>query len=513
MQRNIQLTICLMLTALASCHASLFAKDGPEQKEPANRPATVLLITSNDLSDAWKPFASWKTRLGKSTRIVTVEEIDAQYEGDDIQQKIRVCCLESIEENGTRWVILGGDSRGGQSGGVPDRDTDHSGYFRYKDIPTDIYYISETDWDANQDGIYGEWPKDKEAVSYVNRKATIGRIPVRTSEDVVAYTEKIIEYESQYPEHRFAHNMVYVCPIRHAQPKLKTSQETLQPLWKSGKIERFYDGETPWDNKQPGDHDLSPENFVELINGKQTAKMHVHGHGYLPVWVLEGHKMVGKQHVDKLKNDKAYLAMTTVSCFTGQFDARQDPSITEAMIRKPNGGAVLIIAPAREGVPVFHNPRTDMRLMITQGKMDGTTITMTRFWKHALNGNLTAGEAFRAAKEEMIEDAKKSAGYHWVQCELNLLGDPTLDLRATDPRSPQLNIPETLSTGQHELTFKTGIPGATICLWKENECYVVVQADEKGIATTKCKWETPGKLLVTASGPSLNASLGEIAIE
>ena len=86
--------------------------------------------------------------------------------------------------------------------------------------------------------------------------------------------------------------------------------------------------------------------------------------------------------------------MTTVSCFTGHFDAVKDPSITESILRQPEAGAVIIIAPAREGVPIFHNPREDMRKMVTEGKMDGTTTLMTSFWKHALSKPVTAGRHF-----------------------------------------------------------------------------------------------------------------------
>ncbi|MHC5021590.1 MAG: hypothetical protein ACYTGX_16080, partial [Planctomycetota bacterium] len=43
----------------------------------------VLLITSAELAEAWKPFADWKTRLGKPTVIVSLDTIAGEYEGAD----------------------------------------------------------------------------------------------------------------------------------------------------------------------------------------------------------------------------------------------------------------------------------------------------------------------------------------------------------------------------------------------------------------------------------------------
>ena len=87
--------------------------------------AEVLIVTSGELAEAWQDFAIWKTKTGRPTKIITTDHIEEEFEGDDIQQKIRLCCLQHISDSGTRFVILGGDSEG-DGGQVPDRDTDHS---------------------------------------------------------------------------------------------------------------------------------------------------------------------------------------------------------------------------------------------------------------------------------------------------------------------------------------------------------------------------------------------------
>ena len=155
----------------------------------APSPATVLLITSPELAEAWKPFAAWKKQLGKPVRILTTRQIADRYEAPDLQEKIRRCVRNHTDHLGTRWIILGGDSEKDGRGVVPDRDTVHHTKFGdYDDIPADIYYLGKKDWDADNDGIYGEWEDDRESIDYPDGNVGLGRIPVRTAADVKAYT-------------------------------------------------------------------------------------------------------------------------------------------------------------------------------------------------------------------------------------------------------------------------------------------------------------------------------------
>jgi hypothetical protein len=499
-------------------------KKKPDEKEPAERPAeapqsavvgkaAVLLITGDDLAVAWRRFADWKTKNGKATKIVTVARIDKQYKGGSIQEKIRLCVREHIEKHDTRWVILGGDCEPGGKGVVPGGHlTVHSGE-RSGPIPTDIVYLSKTNWDADGDGRIGEWKDDREAITYPDGKVGLGRIPLRTARDVSAFTDKVISYESKYPTDGFAKQIIYTCTERGAYPKVRKSWDGfLSKVWKGGKMGRFFAAETPWDQAgRPGSYPLSAKNLSKLINDKTTGKMHIHGHGLLPLWVLEGSKFTTKD-AGKLTNEGAYPLMTTVSCFTGQYDGKADPSIVEAMVRCPKGGSVAVVAPIRTGKPHFHK-RSDFRLMVSEGKLDGTTQTMTRYWSNGLGGGLTTGQALMKAKAAMVPDALKTANFHLCICELNLLGDPTLDMRADTSRSPKLKCPGALAKGKQSVTVYTDAPGSTICLWKGTEVYAVATADAKGKSEFAVNLSSPGNLLVSVSGASLNSISKTIVVK
>lgn len=459
--------------------------------------ADLLVITNQELAPAWIKFANWKTATGRPTAVVTTEEIETQFEGDDLQAKIRECCLSYIKTMKTRWVVLGGDSNG-DGGVVPDRDTDHSEckMLPYDNIPTDLYYISETDWDANDDGKYGVFSDDMQEVSYVNPTATIGRIPVRSTEDVIAYTDKVIEYESKYPVGDFAKRMVFTCPVEEAYPKLETSMDAVAEAWPDGIISQFFANRTAWDDAEKGDHELSRNNWAEMINDRRASKIHIHGHGLLHCWVLEDHEMVKKDCVAELTNERAYPIITTVSCLTGQYDDKEDPSIVESMLRMPNAGAIAVLAPSREGVP-FMMEENDFVRMMYQGKMDGTTESYTKFWETALTGNFTIGEAFREVKIAMTDNARKNDGFHLCQCELNLLGDPSLAIHPAPPS----NFDGLKITCVDKLVKIRGPKNANVCVWDGKDDYQLAETNRFGFGKVKLKSDpSEYQIAVSAKG-------------
>jgi len=359
----------------------------PSQESTSPKPAPhqhakiALLITDKSLQAAWKPFVEWKKKRGIDVMVTTTQEIAAKTEGPDLQEKIRIFVQDNIAKNKISWLILGGDSLPNGKGLVPDRDTFHSNMWgENTDIPTDIYYLSPKNWDADGDGIYGESKDDRSAIAYPDGSVGLGRIPVRTSEDIAAYTDKVITWESNPPTGDYANSFVYTCTVGAAYAKVRKS----------------------WD-------DYVSKSW-NILQG----------------WVTENHKLFTAKNLANLRNGKHLPMITTVSCFTGHYDSKIDPSIVEAFLRKPNAGAIAIVAPCREGKPHFTDPQRDFPLMVEEGKLDGTTRTMTFFWSHGLENNLTAGEALMSAKVALSEEAEQSANLHMCLCELNLLGDPTL---------------------------------------------------------------------------------------
>ncbi len=471
--------------------------------------ATLLIITSNDLLDAWRPFATWKTQQGKATKLVSVREIAHSYEADSIQQKIRLCVRDHIDNHSTQWVLLGGDCVPG--GGVVPGGPTTTHEMEPAGIPTDLVYLSTTDWDADDDGTLGEWEDDREEISYPDDRVAIGRAPVRNAADVAAFTAKVRSYESSYPTDGFAERMLFTSADNRSALKVKKSWDNyISKNW-DGAAQRFFSDETPWDEAdKPGSFELNAENLAENINTRTSGKIHIHGHGELDHWILEQSAFRAK-HVDALDNEAAYPVITTVSCNTGEYDSNQDPSIVESMIRQPAAGSVVVLAPIRTGKMHFHDD-SDFELMMTEGKLDGTTMLLTQFWIHALKNKRSTGHALAAAKNALLDDAKKSSNFHLCLCEFNLLGDPTLPVHGNNPRTPTAEAPDHLPLGKTELTLRTDAPGATVCAWKELEVYQVVEADADGTVRLSFELKTPGALLLTVAGNGFNTTTKKIPV-
>ncbi len=394
-------------------------------------PTKTLLLSPDHLKAAWQNYALQRTAAGTPMHVVSLSEVAARYKGRDIQEKMRVCIRKHIDQVDVTAVILGGDSSP-DGGLIPDRDTYHKNMWgNDTDIPSDLYYISPGSWDADGDGVYGEWADDKEEISYPDGSISIGRIPVRSIEDVQSYGNKVTAYLASISIGQAVGELTFTCAVQSAYPKVyRSATEFIPSVWKDGKVNIFFNDMTSWDNgKGEGSFDLSPKNFVGKINEGLTNKWHIHGHGLTDQWVLEKDAEFSIPFVKALKNIDNLPVITTVSCFTGNFDDEEDPCISEAMLRSPIGGAIAIVAPSREGKPHFHDPEKEFPLMVKEGKLDGTTQTMTSFWMAGLGEGRLIGHALSAAKASLADDAKRSATYHQGLCELNLLGDPTLPVR------------------------------------------------------------------------------------
>ena len=150
--------------------------------------------------------------------------------------------------------------------------------------------------------------------------------------------------------------------------------------------------------------------------------------------------------------------------------------------------------------------------MILEGKMDGTTRLLTDFWTQALQKNLTTGQALAAAKANMAPEAAEHPGYHWCLCELNLLGDPTLDLRSQDPQTPELSIAKRVSAGKQEFIVKSDAAGADVCIWQGENIYQVAKTNTDGRAAFDIAPQA-GKLLVTISGVNLNTVTRDVKVK
>ena len=76
------LTLGIVLSAQAEEAGlkTLEDSDAAAASEAADR-ADLLMITNEELAPAWSKFANWKTATSRPTVVVTIEDIEEQFEG------------------------------------------------------------------------------------------------------------------------------------------------------------------------------------------------------------------------------------------------------------------------------------------------------------------------------------------------------------------------------------------------------------------------------------------------
>lgn len=111
-----------------------------------------IIITNNALKPTFQTLADWKTKKGVFTIIKTIEEIYANYQGTDIQEKIRNYIIESWGKWGHGlFFLLGGGNRIVPArmvmGDVYDCTNIENKNIQY---PADMYYATyKNNWNSN----------------------------------------------------------------------------------------------------------------------------------------------------------------------------------------------------------------------------------------------------------------------------------------------------------------------------------------------------------------------------
>lgn len=359
-----------------------------------------LIITDNVLSNAFQNLADYRaTEQGGSfnTRVVKISEIESHYEGDDVPMKIRNCIIDYYQNHGTTYVVLGGDDSR-----VPVRYTyAQVGGTKEWHMPTDLYYSDLTGtWKADGLDDFGI----EEANVDMSPEVIVGRIPVRTGNQLNDYLAKVEAFETDLTHSR--NSIILGGPAawcRYYGDKRPTDDVTgdghrgfrdrngyasdsemwLRRLYRDG-IKPFWDNVeseggrtihlatdaiTSWDAEDCGDTPLTGKNLQSWLNNTGYTHLMFSGHGYPQGWGLEGQDDNYYTEKNAAALEKLTPFVYTDACLTGAFDEdgikstgitvdtntedpytyTSEPCLGEAFLRNPNGGSLVHMGCSRYG--------------------------------------------------------------------------------------------------------------------------------------------------------------------
>ena len=393
-----------------------------------------LIVTNESLKDSFIPLLDWKKDKGLFAKIVTVEEIDSCYQGNDLPYKIKLYLHDLYERFGLQYVLLGGDDTivpvRGCYGEVSANDSEHIDY----EIPTDLYYScfnGNFSWRVNNNHLYGLPDANIDLMPQIY----ISRLPVRNHQEVTAATSKIISYEKK----PLFHNKMLLTGVKlfgycddtktfsDSDAKLCNMRaKSIDPYWQ-GSIDMFCDTYTDF----PGywDYDVTATNLQDRLETGYDF-VSVLTHGAVTHWKMEFKSNYSYSFAETLYN-LGHTIITTSACWTNAFDSNagwqaHDPCLGESFIRNENSGVVAYIGSSRYG----------WEYISSDGELGPSLEYESRLYKSLLNNKIkdkSLGSLVANAKYSLASRCKSNGAFRWLQFAINPMGDPEMQLYTTRP--------------------------------------------------------------------------------
>lgn len=427
------------------------------------------IITDSTLAPAFEPLIRWKKTKGLWATIITKEEIENTYSGATTQIKIKKCLRDLYQYNNLKFALLGGDDTiipTLNCYGIVNKTNDPSKKDKEREdfkIPTDLFYACFNDnfeWNADGDSIYGE---TTDSISMV-QDIYLTRIPIRTTDDVNAFIQKLLLYEISPTTNGWNHKMLmagtklwnyYPSGQSDAQVKGDYLFNTyIAPHW-DGERKVLFDTTTSFEDGE--NYNLTPYNLTEQI-GSGYHFIDLITHGSQTKWSMENGYYTSSNA--SLQNNAQPSIVTTMACLTNAFDnsdraGDNDPCLSEALIRNPNSGVVAYLGCSREG---WGNSNT------SKIQLGTSLLYESAFYYYLFDDEIKEknfGLITSLAKSSRRMWSYTDGSNRWVQFGLNPIGDPEMPIYTTTPMS---FTNDTIIFYKDSIVIDTGVDNCRICV-------------------------------------------------
>jgi len=452
-----------------------------------------VIITNQAFSSGFQEIADWKTKKGIPAKIVTTEWIDQNYNGVDLQEKIRKFITYAFHNWGTIWFLMGGDVEV-----VPVRfawishfnddqliECIPQGEF----IPTDWYYSClEGNWNADGDMTFGEadWNRSNNgtfvhagsAIDDVDLESDVfvGRVPVRDSLDLSHYKTKYFNYVKST-----TNNKRNILLFSANSGGLNSNQ---MDLYVVPKIPFTPDREYECINTYQS-FCATKQDVLNNINGSNNIDYHIicgYGHGFVTSFGA-CKDLIQKEEIENLTNTNTDQIIYNNHCLTMAFDK---DCIAKAYLNNVHGGVAYI-------------GNTRFGWSGDLSRLNGPFID-NLFNKRQYN----IGKALFNAKNKNINNSATDGTDRWNFFTHNLYGDPEMPIWTNNPQNLNVSVSPT-ATLLGEVTVAVTISNlpsgdtAMICVQKGEEGYARDFAPSNGSYYFQITPDTPGEITITVT--------------
>lgn len=424
---------------------------------------SYLIITTAALESDFSELADFYNRRGFTTSIMTVEDIETGYSGNDRAEKVRNAIIDQYNQHSITHVLLAGDSDGDGTSAVPYRglycSVQSSSVIQDSNIPSDLYFSNlDGSWNGDGDAYWGE-PGEEDFYS----ELAVGRAPVDSSHQVAAFINKTMMYQEDpvIPEIETASlfgEHLYSDPLTYGGDEMDQLIDTCSaygfftegiPLDFS--ISKYYDRDGTWDKTDV---------FAAFNNG--TNWLAHSGHANSGYVMKLSSMYVTNGYFQNNGLNSGFPIVYTYGCYTGAFD--NDQCIAEKFVIIDNCASA-----------IFANSRYGW---FTEGTTNGPSHHFQReFFDAAFaEGITTLGGANSRSKDETVPfidlpDEYEPGAHRWCFYTLNLLGDPAMDGWTGTPSDFTVSHSEYINRSDSVFAVETGAEGALAALYWGGVCY------------------------------------------
>ncbi len=422
----------------------------------------MLLITTNAFAPGYQDYVDYKNISGIMTVVETVEDIYSTYPGSDNQMKIRNCIIDYYQTHSISYVFICGDDEH-----VPCRPLycSTSGYT--DDLPGDLYYAGlDGNWNNDGDNQWGE-PGEEDYIGEV----AVGRSCADTGPEINNFNNKNMMYQTD--------------PVTsELERALMTGEDLGWPIWAWEYKEEIRLGSSNWGYttvgfpgnfqvatlyETPGNSWSAMTDLLPLLNQGPNMVNHLGHANYDYVMQFYTSQITDVNFTNDGTNHNFFIGYSQ-GCMCGGFDQSTD-CIIEAFTTI-GCGAVAFVGNSRYG----------------WGDLSTTNGPSQHFDRQFFDALFaeditTLGWMNQDSKEENIWLIPSDNTIRWCYYELNLFGDPTLDVWTAEPGvfTPTYNSAVLLGSQTFQVS---ALPqDALVTISMENVVIGQGEANATGVAT------------------------------
>lgn len=371
----------------------------PDLRRPGDG-VEYIAIGPPDLLQPLQPLLDLREEQGLKVLSVPLDAVYDQFgAGLPEPQAIREF-LKYTQENwypSPRYLLLVGDASYDPKGFISPDEANRLPVFLINTVyggqtASDVGYAQLAD---------EEWAPDSDTDA--DYHLAVGRIPARTASEVAILVEKILNYERVITEGNqpgpWEQNILAIADGQDI--AFRADAQAFLDLF-SGNYQ------TDLLSPSAGEVGVNQQIIDKIIEGNLLVAYF--GHGSLNMWGKD--RLFSVDDVDKLSTGDRSPIVINMTCLTGLFTHPNTESLAEAMLWKPDGGAVAVLAPTSLTLP---NDQSFLVQSFVQTMLEDPSLPL--------------GELLRRARAQVPSDTR---GRRDVIQTFLLFGDPALRLPSPD---------------------------------------------------------------------------------